>query len=393
MDVRVGSVLALGAAALLSAAAVGGEADSQGRRLARSDVEAIRALERPPATGLFVFEILGGSHAAAAGLRIGDILTHYDGQPVATHADLSRLARIANDDKREAILLIVRRGGREFETTVPRGPMGVRLEDVVAGEERVFPQLDEIPPPPGSDARREALDRVVRSGGVRWKLVHSDASAGAPCGWRREYVAALSGNAYALRIQQFFAQEGAGVRQDVVLGFEPSGFLTPASLWFTVNDKLILEVRREGEAFVGTRVGVPVRAVCPPDAVSTYLAPYVAAQLWENGRASAACSYLPAGSLEAAPWSEIRIEQRGAPDRSAGARGGAAFVFRKLGRIECSGEILPEGEIGEIRYAGGVRVVPASREEVLARFPDAESLFPSIERLPGPPAGEAPQAN
>jgi hypothetical protein len=388
MDVGTVFVLALGAAAALSGGAAGRDADTQGKRLTRSDVEAIRALERPSATGLYVFEILGGSHAAAAGLRIGDILTHYDGQPVATHADLSRLARIANDDKREEILLIVRRGDRELEFTVPRGPMGVRLEDVASGEERVLPSPDAAPPPV-SLARREAFDRMVRSREVRWKLVYPDTSAVAPRGWRREFVAAASPEGCVLRIQQLLEQDGASLRQDVVLGFEPSGYYTPSSLRFTVNDKLILEVRREGEEFVGTRAGVPVRASRPPDAVSTYLAPYLAASLWEEGRAGAACSYLPAGSLEAAPWSEIRIDRSG----SASRNGGAGFVLRKLGRWELSGEILPGGEIGEVRYAGGVRVAPATREEVLARHPDAESVFPPIERLPAGPAGEAPGAN
>ena len=53
------------------------------------DIEPV--LANPYATGLLVFDVEPKSQAEKAGLRRGDILTHYDAQPVSTTTELTEL--------------------------------------------------------------------------------------------------------------------------------------------------------------------------------------------------------------------------------------------------------------------------------------------------------------
>jgi membrane-associated protease RseP (regulator of RpoE activity) len=69
--------------------------------------------------------VLGGSAAAEAGLRTGDVILSYDGERIFKPGTLveGTLAGRLN----ETVEVVVLRGGERVEVTVPRGPLGLRL--------------------------------------------------------------------------------------------------------------------------------------------------------------------------------------------------------------------------------------------------------------------------
>lgn len=324
---------------------------------------ALETLRRPPVTGLFVFEIVPGSTAEKAGIRIGDILTHYDGQAVATHLDLTRLARIVNEEMRDEVLVILHRQGDEIDLTVPPGPVGVRLEDVVAGEERILPPASS-PTPARSD--HSWLDRLLASSGERWMLIFAEGQP-RPVGWARHTFAKPSEFEGSLRIEQYLAQSQAVVRQDIGIRFSLDPCLSVRQMRLSANDKLVLDVRAERDKLVGTRAGVPVESPLFPQTVSGYLAPYVAMGRIGSGPPSVNCRYLPPGSLESAPYSEIAVSR--AASLSTGIQPETAFVVRKLGREEMSGSIDDRGRLLTLHLRGGLRMEPASEEDIRRAFP------------------------
>lgn len=329
---------------------------------------ALETLRRPPATGLFVFEVISGSAAQIAGIQVGDILTHYDGQVVETHLDLSRLARMVNEEKRDEILLILHRRGEQIDRTIPPGPLGVRLEDVVAGEERILPTSS--PPPPHLE--HSWFTRILESGGQRWMLVYADSENGQPVGWTRYVFSRKPKDVGSLHIQQYLQQPKFVIQQDVLLNFSLDAYLSLRQMRWITNDKLVLDVHAQGEKWVGTRAGVLVESPLTPQTVSAYLAPYVAASLSENNARGLSCRYLPPGSLESAPLSEIGMSDVHPSD----------FVVRKLGREEMRGSIVEGNEVAAIHLRGGFRIEPASEEQVRAAFPNSMEETTAAEHPP-----------
>ncbi len=86
----------------------------------------------PPATGYLVTGTLPDSQAAAAGLRVGDVLVSYDGRAIPT-ADALQTAASAVDG-RAAVPVVVVRDGSEVTVLVRGGRLGVFGRGVVASE-------------------------------------------------------------------------------------------------------------------------------------------------------------------------------------------------------------------------------------------------------------------
>ena len=95
-------------------------------------------LANPPATGLLVFDVQSGSQSATAGLAIGDILTHYDGEPLETTFQLTQLARKAAREKHRKIPVLARRGSKDIDAEFDPAPLGVHLVGVKNGDGRTL---------------------------------------------------------------------------------------------------------------------------------------------------------------------------------------------------------------------------------------------------------------
>jgi len=70
--------------------------------------------------------VLGGSPAAEAGVRPGDVILSYAGHRIYTPAELRRAT--TQGSLGEVVALVVVSGGRTRRVDVPRGPLGVRLD-------------------------------------------------------------------------------------------------------------------------------------------------------------------------------------------------------------------------------------------------------------------------
>jgi len=134
----------------------------------------------PPDHGLLVRQVLPGSHAAAAGLRPGDVLLRYAGTRLSTRDELlTALHQPAGGDRP----LTVWREGHTRELAVPPGPLGVVVDNRPAPD-ALFVQrsADEVlrrtrgpapAPLPGSRAEVEAIARLFNRPTL---LLGSDAS-------------------------------------------------------------------------------------------------------------------------------------------------------------------------------------------------------------------------
>ena len=335
--------------------------------------EAVRAQIAPvlanvPATGLLVFDVKPGSQADKAGLLPGDILTHYDGQPITSHQELMNLAKVANNDKRSDILVVARRGNENVEVTFSGGPMGIRLEDVAEGEKRTLSKRVGVV---GNKPNVEVVRRLVAQNAHRWQLVYAETDPEKPMGWTHHYLTERVGDGPILRIQQQLAVGDRVVRQDIVVAFQLDSVLSPRSLQISIDDKPVLDLERDQELGTGHRVGVPVQVEMGRDLVSSYLAPYIAAGMKVGGTERLDVSVLPPASLEAAPLGEFL------QDKKTGV-----VVLRTLGREEMRVSVDSRGEIGPVQLRGGLRLQPATQAEVSNFFAESEKLFTAIETLP-----------
>ena len=324
----------------------------------REDLRAILSpiLTEVPVTGLLVFDVIPGSAADAAGLLMGDILTHYDGQPVASHAELSSLARTAATDKRPEILLLVHRDGAEVETALKPGPIGVRLEDVVEGERRDLAAGDGLLP------TSNYVDPVSDE---RWFLfLRTDDPT--PIGWshHRRTISTSDSRGQHLGIRQQMRLTDSRLDQFVEARFTPVGGYPLTALNVRFGDKLTLEMTRSGETWNGRRMGIEVSAPYV-EAVSAYTLPYLVESLAaaSNGRFDIA--YLPPGSVEAAPLCRLDIEE------VAGQR---HVVIRKFGRVELVAETNGKGRLSRVTGRDGMAMIASTMEDVRRHFPEAAPI-------------------
>jgi len=102
----------------------------------------LAAMRSPAANGVLITELgsaAGGSMAAEAEAREGDIITHYQGRRVNTFEELREAVAEAiasketNPNVAEKVLLGVKRGEKELVLQVRRGPLGLRGVNAQAG--------------------------------------------------------------------------------------------------------------------------------------------------------------------------------------------------------------------------------------------------------------------
>lgn len=339
----------------------------------RTLIETIRQL---PATGLLVFDVVPKSQAEQADIRVGDIITHYDGQPVAKHQDLSSLARTAIADKKGEVLVIVQRGSEEIEKTLPAGQIGVRLEDVSPAEPRI---LRPSAPAKGFDASH--LFNLADEKTHLWYRIESippasnEATQPQTIGWAHHYFTRDNQNAPVLRIQQQIAFDERTFRQDVVIGMNADQPPEPTGLRVMIDDKLVLFARREEGSFSGQRMGIPVQSHAPKEILSSYLLPYIACCLAQNRQDQMDGWYLPPASLEAAPL--CQVDRVASPRRAEGN----LYQVNVLGRKEMAIYLDRDQTVDRVELRGSSMLIRTTPDDIRQRFPDSDQSFTSIEQL------------
>ncbi len=73
-----------------------------------------------------IANIIEGSAAQIAGMEIGDIVLQYAGQSIYRSSELQQATR--EGVRGEPVLVLLERSGSQFNTEVPRGPLGVSLQ-------------------------------------------------------------------------------------------------------------------------------------------------------------------------------------------------------------------------------------------------------------------------
>jgi len=92
--------------------------------------EARQAAKLDSPRGALVAEVVGGSPAASAGLKPGDVIVAFQGEPIQNPHDLTR--RVAGTPPGAKVTLRVARGGGETSVDATLG----RLKDTPAVAER-----------------------------------------------------------------------------------------------------------------------------------------------------------------------------------------------------------------------------------------------------------------
>lgn len=335
-------------------------------------------LARPPATGLLVFEVLAESQAAKLGVRVGDILTHYDGQTIASTARLEDLARKAAREGRGRLLVVFRRGETEIDGEFDAAPLGVRLVAVQAGQGRVLwrPATEESP-------RLEAV-RAQLKGVERWELLTYQDK---PIGWVRSHVASANG-AHRLRVQSMVRSSVLTENTDVTITFLDDNWLSPTSIRLLRRGKLALALRRENGQWVGERAGVPVTAACPADTVAEALVGMLAMTMPAQPGACRRFALLETSSLSAAPFADLYCVGRD-PVQLGRERDAYRYELAVFGERRATYWVSPDGSLLQAEYPGGIRATLAPPERIREPFPDCFEAFPPITE----PPKEAAQAN
>ncbi|QDU64168.1 hypothetical protein Pan216_50570 [Planctomycetes bacterium Pan216] len=340
-------------------------------------------LRDPKADGLLIYDIEPESQADKAGLRIGDILKIFDGQPVTTKGELVRLGQAAARERRSGILAVVQRGDESVEAMFDPAPLGVHLVEVRAGVSRPLWSRPTRFEPDFSGVQQ----RMSQSD--HWDLLmHGDVVVG----WRHVFFA-RQGDLLFMRAQTRIVSETQDRKLDVTLSYTADKTFTPKSIRLVSADRLVLELAAADGKFQGHRVGIPVEADLPDDALSVHLAAEVATTLPQKEGASLRCSYLDTASMVAAPFSDLTC--MGKEQIAYQARPVDTYRYRQsvFGSPVADFWIDEQRNVIKCRYRDGIEAVAASRTRVLEQFPHAEQEFPEIHLLTKPKQPETPRAN
>lgn len=352
-------------------------------RLERAELADLLApiLLDPPCDGMVVFEVVPGSQADREGIVAGDILTHYDGQPVGTTQALSELARAAITGERKSILVLFQRRGEELAREFEPAPLGVRLAAVRQGTTTTL-WRDATPFTPDPAALERALTR-----GHRWERLTRGATT---VGWAHHYLT-RQGSVFARRTQTFLQSDGQSERRDVTVTFEAGQFLSPRALKVMVDDKVVLDLVVAGDVVKGERAGIPIEAPFELDAVSCHLAPLVAAQMPLAVGACLRSSYLEYASLFAAPFADLACVSREKVPAGGDVVDTYRFEQTVFGAPAADFWIDAERDIVKVRLADGLEAARVTESELVAEFPEFATTFGPIEAIA--PTDTAPQAN
>jgi len=75
-----------------------------------------------------VLSVISSSPAANIGIEQSDIIVQYDHEMIFSWSDLTQST--TNGDAGQEVSIVIQRNGTEIEFFIPRGPLGIRLENV-----------------------------------------------------------------------------------------------------------------------------------------------------------------------------------------------------------------------------------------------------------------------
>jgi len=75
-----------------------------------------------------VLSVISNSPAESIGIEKGDIISKYDHEKVFSWSDLTRAT--TDGEAGQQVSIVIQRGSEEIELFVPRGPLGIRLENI-----------------------------------------------------------------------------------------------------------------------------------------------------------------------------------------------------------------------------------------------------------------------
>lgn len=359
---------------VLSLALCAGSAAAAYADQPRSEIEKAIApvLANPGETGLLIFEVADDSQASRAGFRCGDVLTHYDGQPVASLAELSRIARAAARENRTRLLVLARRGDEELESEVDAAPLGVRLLPIQKGKGRQLWHPATAYEPDFAGLRRRVSDPH------EWQFIrHAEETIG----WAHGYLTNRNGQ-LVYRVQSRVKEGELDAKRDVTVSFVADRFLSIDSMQIREGDKPVVILARQSGALTGERSGIPVNARVYQDTVCSQLAGFVATTLPATKGACLRCAYLGPGSITPAPFADLFClgnETIAGPGRGSHSTRYELSVF---GEPVASYWIDRNRDVVQIEYEGGLRAVRTRRADLLKQFPELDREFSPIEQLP-----------
>ncbi|HVJ81925.1 MAG TPA: PDZ domain-containing protein, partial [Planctomycetia bacterium] len=330
-------------------------------------------LAKPSEDGLLVFDVLPMLQAEKAGFKIGDVITHYDGKPVHTTGHLRRFAQEAASENRSNILVVAMRNGQRLESEFQAAPMGVQLVPISKSQPR---NLWRTATQNDFDA-----DAVVRMAAKkhRWELVYHGENV---VGWAHTYFADV-GDRLVMRMQSYSKMNEGADRRDLVVSFKPGKpFPEVRSIRLAMNEKLLLDVSGEGGVLQGERAGVKEKTKLPADVLHQDLAGLFACGMPRKAQACVRCSYLESGSLVPAPFADVyclgRDSVKGHKETVAATR----FDHTVFGQSVANYWVDDSGDLVQIGYPGGFRIVRTTSTQVALSFPSALADFKPIEKLP-----------
>jgi hypothetical protein len=342
--------------------------------LRREDLERRLApvLADPPATGLLIFDVAPKSQADRADFEVGDVITHYDGQPVVSLAELSRIAREAAKSDRSRLLVLARRGEQELEAEFDAAPLGVRLIPIKQGQPRVLWRPATNYQPDGAGIER-------RLGHPHeWQLVfHGDHVIG----WAHSYLT-RDDSQLVLRTQTQVKEGELDSKRDATIVFDADKYLSIRWLQISGDGASQMRLTRRSDELVGDRAGVPVSAPAPDDVVSSFLAGLVATTLPFKPGSCLRSSYLGPGSISSAPFADLYCvgqETVTIDDRKVSAVRYEQTVF---GEPTANFWVDRNRDLLQIEYVAQLRAIRCRQEDVARHFPSYANVFPPIERLP-----------
>lgn len=324
---------------------------------------------RPPATGLLVYEVLPSSQAERVGLKVGDILTVYDGQPIETTGQLRELAIAAAKENRNNLFLIAKRGEKEIEAELDPAPLGVRLFSVKQGAGRSLWR----PATPFQSTIRAALER--QAGSLSYEMIRSK---GKRVGWRRTYWGATA-DGHFTRIQEWSSEASAPSLREIALLHDGNTYLAPKAIRVLHQAKPVVEMVRQSDGsadrWIGRRMGIPVRAEAPTDLVSSHLVGLVCAGMPAKPGACLRISYLDDASTESAPFANIVCQGEDA--------GLTRFAVEVFGEIASQFWISAYGVVMRWeRTEEGRQYQRCEKAQALEDFVESEQVFSPIQEPP-----------
>ena len=223
----------------------------------------------------------------------------------------------------------------------------------------------------------QRLGNLLKSG-ERWEVVSYQNEA---IGWTHQYWT-RHGNDILVRIQARTGGEKLNEKRDVIATFVPNTYCSVRSIRLMSQDRLILNLHNDQGVLKGERVGVPVSAALPQDAVSAYLVGLVAASMPRQAGACLRCSYLESASTVAAPFADVYCH--GPETVDIGGKGVSAFRFEQavFGETAVQFWVAENGELLQTQYGLELKSTISDAASVSRQFPNAGSEFDSITKVP-----------